>query len=457
MPSSSALLNRLSRAKFPHPLVLMLGGILLAALLTWILPAGEYARQHDVLTNRDVVVAGTYHAIAAAPVGLFGALVAIPQGLIQAADVVFFVFLIGGAFAVVERTGALAQGMNALVRVVGERQHFVIPIVSIAFGAAGALEHMQEEIIALVPVLLLLTRRFGYDPLVAVSMSIGAAAVGAAFSPIDPFQVGIAQQLAHLPLLSGAGFRCVFLAIAMILWIWTTMRFADRTRGAPQATDDRVASEGSGRGMLVLSIVVFAFAAFVYGIFALGWDFTQMAALFFLMGIVAGLVGGLRIAGTAEAFVEGFRAMTYAAMLIGFARAISTVLEQGHVVDTIIHGLFTPLAHLPLFASAVTMTVVQSAIHVPVPSTSGQAVLTIPVLAPLADLLGMSRQVMVLTYQYGAGICELFTPTNGALIAILTAAGVSYERWIRVVAPVLLGLLGLGLVAISVGLAVGLR
>jgi uncharacterized ion transporter superfamily protein YfcC len=455
MPSSSALLNRLSRAKFPHPLVLMLGGILLAALLTWILPAGEYARQHDVLTNRDVVVAGTYHSIASAPVGLFGALVAIPQGLIQAADVVFFVFLIGGAFAVVEKTGALAHGMNALVRVVGERQHFVIPIVSMAFGAAGALEHMQEEIIALVPVLLLLTRRFGYDPLVAVAMSIGAAAVGAAFSPIDPFQVGIAQQLAHLPLLSGAAFRCVFLAIAMILWIWATMRFAERTRGTPQAIEE-VASEGNGRGMVVLSIVVLAFAMFVYGIFALGWDFTQMAALFFLMGIVAGVVGGLRIAGTAEAFVEGFRAMTYAAMLIGFARAISTVLEQGHVVDTIIHGLFTPLAHLPLFASAVTMTVVQSAIHVPVPSTSGQAVLTIPVLAPLADLLGMSRQVMVLTYQYGAGICELFTPTNGALIAILTAAGVSYERWIRVVAPVLLGLLGLGLVAISIGLAVGL-
>jgi uncharacterized ion transporter superfamily protein YfcC len=143
-------------------------------------------------------------------------------------------------------------------------------------------------------------------------------------------------------------------------------------------------------------------------------------------------------------------------MLIGFARAISLTLEQGQVVDTIIHALFTPLAHLPVLASAMTMMGMQVAIHVPVPSVSGQAVLTIPVLVPLADLLGMTRQVMVLTYQYGAGLCEIFTPTNGALIAILAAAGVSYERWIRTITPVFLGLLALGAVAVSIGIAIGL-
>ena len=456
MPSSSAFLTRVTRVRFPHPLVLLLGGILIAALLTWLLPAGVYARQHDPITNRDVVIPGTFHTTTASPVGLFGALVAIPQGLIAAADVVFFVFLIGGAFAVVEKTGALTTGINALVRALGERNHFVIPIVCLVFGAAGAAEHMQEEIIALVPVLLLLTRRFGYDPMVAAMMSIGAAAVGAAFSPIDPFQVGIAQQLAHLPLLSGAGFRSVFLALAMILWIWTTMRYANKTRVKPGHNPNDNITHVSPQGLTVLLVVVASFAMFLYGVFALGWDFTQMAALFFLMGVVAGIIGGLGVGGTAEAFVDGFRGMAYAAILIGFARAISAVLEQGHVVDTIIHALFTPLAHLPVLASAITMTVAHIAIHIPVPSTSGQAVLTIPVLAPLADLLGMSRQVMVLAYQYGAGVCELFTPTNGALIAILTAAGVTYERWIQVVWPALLGLLGLGVVAIATGMAIHL-
>jgi uncharacterized ion transporter superfamily protein YfcC len=449
--------GRLIRAKFPHPLVLLMSGVIIAALLTWILPAGEYLRQHDALTNRDVVVPGTYHAVASHPVGIFGVFVGVPQGMIAAADVIFLVFLVGGAFAVVERTGALARGMNGLVRVLDGHESLVIPVVSIAFATAGVLEHMQEEIIALIPVLLILTRRLRYDPLVAVAISIGAAAVGAAFSPIDPFQVGIAQKLAHLPLLSGAMFRIAFLVPALAIWIWATMRYAARTRIPASETPLETPGAAGARSTIVLLTVLATFAVFVYGVFALGWDFPQMSALFFVMGIVAGLVGGLGITGTTEAFVDGFRGMAYAALLIGFARAISVVLEQGSVVDTIVYGLFTPLAHLPLLASAFGMVALQALLHFPVPSVSGQAVLTIPVLSPLADLLGMSRQVMVLTYQYGAGICELITPTNGALVAILAAAEVPFEKWLRVVMPALGLLYVLALVAVAVGIATGLR
>lgn len=459
MATRPALIARIARVRFPHPLILLVGGVLLAALLTWVLPAGEYARQHDPLTGRDVVVAGTYHAVAAQPVGPFAALVAVPQGMIAAADVVFFVFLVGGAFAVVERTGALGRGVNGLVRALEGREALVIPVVSLAFATGGALEHMQEEIIALVPALLLLTRRLGYDALVAAAMSIGAAAVGAAFSPIDPFQVGIAQKIAHLPVLSGAGFRLAFLVVALALWIAATMRYAARTRTAPAVETARAEplGEAGARSVVILLLVLAAFAVFVYGVFRLGWDFTQMAALFFLMGVAAGIAGGLGVGGTAESFVDGFRAMAYAGLLIGFARAISVVLEQGKVVDTIVHGLFTPLESLPVLASAAGMMVVQTAVHVPVPSVSGQAVLTMPVLVPLADLLGMTRQVMVLTYQYGAGLCEVVTPTNGALMAILAAAGVRYERWMRFVLPLWGLLLALGFVAVAVGIASGLR
>jgi uncharacterized ion transporter superfamily protein YfcC len=182
-----------------------------------------------------------------------------------------------------------------------------------------------------------------------------------------------------------------------------------------------------------------------------------MAALFFVMGVAAGLIGGLRVGGTADAFVEGFRSMAFAGLLIGFARAIYVVLEQGSIVDTIVHALFTPIAGLPAWLSAVGMLAVQTAVHVPVPSVSGQAVLTMPLLVPLADLIGLSRQVMILTYQYGAGLCELLTPTNGALMAILAAAGVRYEHWIRFAIPVYLGLLVIALVAIFAGIGFGLR
>lgn len=454
--SAESLAGALPRLRFPHPLTLMVACILLAAAASYVLPAGRYERRDDPVTHRSVVVAGTYHAVPSTPVSPFQAVVAIPKGMADAASVVFFVFLVGGAFSVVDQTGALRRGVDWLAHRLARRGALVIPIVCLAFAAGGALENLQEEIIALVPALLLLTRRLGYDSTTAAAMSVGAAAVGSAFSPINPFQVGIAQKLTELPLLSGWRFRLVFLALALALWIAATMRYASRTRTAPDAAarhDEHATGTRQGR---VLALVLATFALFVFGVLRLGWDFDQMAALFFVMGVAAGLLGGLGIGGTADAFVEGFRAMAFAALIIGFARAIYVVLEQGSIVDTIVHGLFTPIANLPPAVSAAGMVAVQAAIHVPVPSVSGQAVLTMPLLAPLADLIGLSRQVMILAYQYGAGLCELLTPTNGALMAILAAAGVRFERWIRFVVPIYLGLLALGLVAIFTGIAIGL-
>src|SRR5207245_1901003 len=205
-----------------------------------------------------------------------------------------------------------------------------------------ALDNMKEEIIALVPVALLLTRRLGYPAVTAVAMSLGAAAVGAAFSPINPFQVGIAQQLAQIPLLSGSLFRMAFLALAVAAWIWGTMRHARRARAEPGAGADERPDPLGSRQIPVLLLVL---ATFV-------------------------------------------------------------VLDAGRIVDTVVHGLFTPIAGLPLALSALAMMVVHTAVHVPVPSPSGHAVLTLPILVPLSDLLGLSRQVTVLAYQYGAGLCE---------------------------------------------------
>lgn len=457
---SRPILSRIARIRFPHPLILLVAGVLLAALLTWILPAGEYNRAHDPVTDRDVVVAGTYHTVEAAPVGPFDALVAIPQGMVEAGDVIFFVFLVGGAFAVVEATGALTRGMDGLLRVLHGRESLVIPVISLAFAAGGALEHMQEEIIALIPALLLLTRRLGYEPMVAVMMSIGAAVVGAAFSPIDPFMVGIAQKLAHLPVLSAAPFRIAFMLPALGLWIWWTLRYARRTRVEPTAAEAEAAAapgKGGWRTGVILLVILATFVVFVYGVWVLGWDFTQMAAIFFVMGVLAGIIGGLGVGGTAESFVDGFRAMAYAGLLIGFARAITVVLQHGKVIDTVVNAMFTPLANVPVLASAAGMMLVHTVVHGPVPSVSGQAVLTMPVLVPLADLLGMARQVVVLAYQYGAGLCEMVTPTNGALMAILAAAGVPYEKWMKAILPLFGILFLLGLVAVGVAIATGLR
>lgn len=315
---------------------------------------------------------------------------------------------------------------------------------------------MQEEIIALVPTLLVLTRRVGFTPTVAVSMSAGAAFVGSAFSPINPFQVQIAQKLAELPLGSGGVFCLVFLALALTLWIGATMRYAAKTRVAIQVAEGGEEEALTRVDVLILGVVAVTFAVVVWGMTSQGWGFDELSAAFFIMGIVVGALGGLGVAGTAEAYVKGFRSMAYAAILIGFARAIFVVLRDGHIVDTIVHALFTPLEDLPLLASSLGMVVAQTAIHVPVPSVSGQAVLTMPVLVPLSDLLGLSRQVTVLAYQYGAGLCDLITPTNGALMAILGVAGVRFEDWIKFTIPLYLALLVLGIVSIALGIAIGL-
>jgi uncharacterized ion transporter superfamily protein YfcC len=444
------------RLRFPHPFTLLVACTLLAAAASYVVPAGEYDRRDDPVTGRSIAVAGTYHRVPQRPVGPFAAMIAIPRGMADAAAVIFFVFLVGGAFAVVDKTGALRWGVDRLAHGLAGRGALVIPISCLAFATGGALEHMSEEIIALVPVLLVLTRSLGMDPLTAVAMSFGAAAVGAAFSPIDPFLVGIAQKVAGLPLLSGAAFRLAFMGPALALWIWGILRHVARTRTAPRAADAAQASALGPRHGGVLALVIFTFAVFVFGVLRLGWDFTEMAALFFVMGVAAGLIGGLRLSGTATAFADGFGAMASAALLIGFARGIYVVLNDGHIVDTLVYGLFTPLGKLPLTLSALGMMIAQTAVHVPVPSTSGQAVLTMPVLAPLSDLLGLSRQVTVLAYHYGAGLCELLTPTNGALMAILAAAGVRYEDWLRFLAPIYLWLFALAAVAVGVGIAVGL-
>jgi uncharacterized ion transporter superfamily protein YfcC len=443
--------------RFPHPLTLLVACILIAAVLTWVLPAGEYQRREDPDTGRSVVVAGTYAPVPARPVTPFQALVGVARGMIDAASVIFYVFLVGGAFAVVERTGALNRLVNSLVAALSGRDLLVIPVAGLAFATGGVLIQMQEELIAFVPVLLLLTSRLGFTPLVAVAMSTGASAVGASFSFINPFQVGIAQKVAEVELLSGWQFRVAFLVPAVAIWIAGTMLYARRTRGTAEtpAAADTIGPAAGWRHAAVLFTVLAAFVVFVVGVLRYQWDFDHLSAVFFLMGVVAGLLGGLRLNGTAEAFSEGLRSMALAALLIGFARAIYVVLEEGQVVDTIVHGLFTPIATLPVTVSALAMMAAHTLIHVPVPSTSGQAVLTLPLLVPLSDLIGLSRQVTVLAYQYGAGLCELVTPTNGALMAMLVATGVRFDVWIRFVLPIVAALAALAVLAIGTGIALG--
>ena len=443
------------RFRVPHPLVLLTGCIILASMASYVLPAGEFERSMDEETGKIAVVAGTYQQVEQTPVNLFLAMVALPRGMVDAGGVIFLVFLIGGALTVVDETGALRRGISSLVRALKGRDLLIIAAISLFFATGGVVQNMQEEIIPLIPVVLIVTSRLGFTPLVAMAISAGAAFVGSAFSPINPFQVLIAQDAAGVTAVSGWPFRVVFLLIALVFWIGMTMRYAVRTRVAPEIgrTEDPEDSLGP-RDWVILSMLLCTFVLMGY-LARIG--FNHMSAAFFIMGVLAGAVSGMGPSRIAQAYVNGFRQMAYAALLIGFARTIYVVLLDGRIIDTIVYGMFQPLESLPSLTSALGMVVAQAAIHVPIPSVSSQAVLTMPVLIPLSDLLEISRQVTVLAYQYGAGLCDLVTPTNGALMAILAAAGVRYEDWIKFTGPLYLGLIALGAVSIAVGISINLQ
>ena len=430
--------------RLPAPLLLLLGGVALAAALTWILPAGQFDRRDDPATGRRVVVAGTYHGVERAPVGIFGAAVGVARGFIAAADVITVVLFVGGAWIVLDRVGVLEAVIGDLVRALGSTGGlWTIPILSLFFAAMGALENMQEEIIPLVPALVVLGRAIRVDGTTVVAMSAGAAMIGSALGPTNPFQAGIALKLAQLPPLAAGGLRLTAFAAAVAAWILWTLRHATSNRVTADAASSGAASrpdsnrdpirmpKSSIRSYASLLVMLLPMAAYVYGVMRYDWGFGELAGAFLLGGLAAGPIAGFGVIDTLNAYVEGMQALLPASMLIGVARAISLVLEDGRIVDTILNACANALAHMAPASAAFVMVPIQALLHVVVPSVSGQAVLTMPLMVPLADLLHLPRMVAVLAYTTGAGLTELLTPTNGALLAVVVAAGVPFQKWLR--------------------------
>jgi uncharacterized ion transporter superfamily protein YfcC len=425
--------------RLPHPLILLLAGVIAAAALTWILPAGVYDRRDDPATGRRVAVAGTYHGVARAPVGPFAAAVAVPRGFVAGADVVAVVLFVGGAWVVVDRLGTLPALVALLVARFRRRGLWAIPAICLFFAIMGALENMQEEIIPLVPVLLVLGQGLGVDAVVVVAMSAGAAMIGSALGPTNPFQAGIALKLAQLPPTAGGGLRLAMFIAGLALWIAWTMR---SRRG--RACSPTGAHAGGGRSLPSKHVRFSRSRSRRWRrkcMERFGWTGASPARRRLLVaGIAAGLVGGLGASGTLAAYLEGVQSLLPAALIIGMARSISLVLEDGRVVDTILHALVTPLVHAPPAVGLLLMIPVHAIVHVAVPSVSGQAVLTIRSWFSLADLQGVASAAGPRVSDR-RGLTELVTPArcvDGAAARRARAlrtldrfvAGVSrWQRW----------------------------
>ena len=442
--------------KFPNALIIMIGFILFSAALTYIVPQGEYERIINPDTNQTKVIPGSYEQIEAPSVSIFDILLSVPEGFIARADLIALILLIGASFFVIEKTGALKDGIEYLTMLLNGREEVALIVVSLAFLAGGALSGLQEEIIAMTPVLLYLSTRMGYNSFVAVAISYGSAILGAAFSPINPFAVVIAQKETDLEFLSGSGFRLVVMAIAFCIWMFMVIRYANKNKVVKEDLHLFEKKNLNPRSALILGMVALAFVILIVGILKYNWGFNEMSAEFFVIGILVGLIGKLGLNGTSEAYIEGFKAMIFASMIVGLSSSISILLERGMIIDTLIYGLFTPMQYLPTSLSAISMMVSQSLLHLVVPSYSGQAVLTMPILAPLSDLIGLSRQVCVLAYQYGAVMTDLIIPTNGGLMAVLAIAGIPFDKWFKFAIKLVLVIMAISAIAIVVAISINL-
>ncbi|ASB91201.1 AbgT family transporter [Bacillus sonorensis] len=455
--------------RFPHTYALIFFIIILAALASYLIPSGEFKRIEK--DGRTEIVQGSYSQTDAGPVGIFDLFKAVPEGMIQSADIIFYIFLIGGAFGIIHQTGMINAGVNLLVQRLKTRGTLLIPVIMTVFSLGGATIGLSEETIIFVPVGIAVARALGYDALTGMAMiSLGAAA-GFTGGMLNPFTVGIAQSIAEVPLFSAFGYRLFVYFLILGFAIFYVMRYAKNVKahpekgllhGTPAGMNEEIAAGQQivpfhWRHGLVLLIVVLGFSINIFGVFRWGWFLSELSAGFLIIGFAAGLAGGLTINETFESFVDGMKQVAYGALIVGFARAIVVVLEDGQIIDTIINSLASAIGSLPNEIGALGMYAVQVIINTFIPSGSGQAATTMPLMAPLADLLGFERQIAVFAFQYGDGITNSIIPTSGVLMAALAIAGIPYDRWLKFVWKLIAGWLIIAAAAIVIAMMIGIK
>ncbi|MBX3744109.1 MAG: YfcC family protein [Verrucomicrobiae bacterium] len=449
--------------RVPHTLVLLFAMMLAAWLATWLLPQGRFDTT-ETAEGRSLVVPGSYtpapERVRLPPSAL---LTAVPRALAAAQDIVFFVLLVGGTVSVLRATGAIDAFLGwALRRAAGRPNRFIVAGMT-AFAAGSSALGMAEEYIPVTAMVVALGTALGLAPVASVGVLMGGCAIGYGVAALNPFTVQIAQGIAELPPTSGLRFRLALFLPFIAIGAHHVWRHARRSPivpdpPGPAETPNAAATYPTldGRRRLVALIALATLLLMVGGIATAGWYLTELGALFLGLAMVAGAVGRLGADATARRFAEGAADLAPTALLIGFARSIALILEDGQVLHTVVHGLSQPLQHAGPHVAAVGMLLIQTVLNLFIPSGSGQAFVTMPIMTPLGDLLGLDRQVVVLAYQFGDGFSNLIVPTNIVLMSILGIAGVPYDRWVRFAFPLLLKLVAAGAVSLGVANVTGM-
>ena len=438
------------KRQFPDTLLIILVILIIFIGLTWIIPAGEFTRTE--LNGRTIVEPGTYQSVNSQPQGIGAFFMAPIKGFIGAAQIIAFVFLVGGAFSIVTKTGAVNAGLRQILRFSQRRpaaKRWILPLIITLFSLAGSTFGMSEETLVFVLITIPLSLALGYDSLIGVALSFVGAGAGFAGAFINPFTIGVAQGIAELPPTSGMGYRLVVWAVMTLVTILFIMRYAAKLDKDPsyspvyeldQKRDKEQLKVDSdepftGRQKLVLFCLLGALTLLVVGVSQWDWYINEIAGLFIGLGMVAALVARLKASVAVEAFKEGAKDMLTAALVIALAKGLIVVAEDGKIIDTLLNGIALATEGLPKVFTVQIMFIMQSALNFFVPSGSGQAALTMPIMAPLSDLLGISRQTAVLAYQLGDGLSNLVIPTSGVTMGVLAIAKIPYNVWLKWLLP----------------------
>ncbi|MGM9921190.1 MAG: YfcC family protein [Bhargavaea sp.] len=435
--------NKKKRWEMPDTYVILFAVLLLAVVLTYIVPAGSFER--ETVEGVERVVSGTYSQTEGNPAGFMDLFLALQQGMVESGDLIFLVLFAGGAFEIIERSGAIRGGILRAVNVTKGKEFWLIALISILFALGGAVGAVANSVIPFVAIGLIIARALKLDALVAVAITFGATFAGFNVGFLNPYTVGVAQTIAEVPLFSGMGLRIMAFVLIVGVTIWYTWRYANRVLDDPsksligvlddQNQEDSLEAPFTSRHKLILSFAGIALAFFVFATIKMGWTINHMAAFFIFIGLVSGIIAGMNYNQLTMAFMEGCKNLVYGALIIGVARAILIVMENAYILDTLVHALSVPLETLPPVLAALGMFAANGALNFLVPSGSGQAMIAMPILTPLADMLGITRQVAVQAFQFGDGFTNSIFPTSGPLMASLAVAGVAWIKWFKWMLP----------------------
>lgn len=430
---------------FPDGIAIVMMMVVFVWLLSFIIPSGAYDRIADAATGRKIVDAASFHFVEKEYLGIMDLLTALHNGFVGAADINFLMFLVGGAFSVARKIGILDKFIKKTAYKLRNHQVLVIPLMMLLISLIDNFIGTPEICMIFIPVFMPLFLSLGFDTMTACGAVLISEMIGFTVSFANPFTVIVGQKLAGLPLYSGFGFRFAAWAVTMAFAIAFVMRYAKKVQADPTKSLVYGDPIPGNVGQIEIEDATFtkrqlwAGISFV-GIFAVMLvcviffnmvNIEQMNAFFLLLCIIPGVVAGLSSKELVGAIVDGCRSVMYGALIVSAARGISVILSASGIMDTVVYYLASAVGKLPTMLAVIGMQLVQSVFNIFIPSGSGQAIVTLPILLPISDIMGITNQTAIFAFQYGDGLANIIAPNSGILFACLALGGITYGKWLK--------------------------